>query len=52
VRISSGIKGFDGLVNNGIPKGDTILLSGPVGSGKKIFGLQFLYSAAEKEHKF
>ena len=50
MRISSGIKGFDGLVNNGLPKGDTILLSGPAGSGKKIFGLQFLYSAAEKEH--
>jgi len=50
VRISSGVKGFDGLVNNGIPKGDTILLSGPAGSGKKIFGLQFLCFAAEKEH--
>ena len=50
MRISSGVKGFDGLVNNGIPKGDTILLSGPAGSGKKIFGLQFLCFAAEKEH--
>ena len=50
MRISSGVKGFDGLVNNGIPKGDPILLSGPAGSGKKIFGLQFLCFAAEKEH--
>ena len=50
MRIASGIKGLDNLVDNGLPKGDTILLSGPAGSGKKIFALQFLYPAAEKQH--
>ena len=49
MRVPSGIKGFDKLVNEGLPQGDAILLSGPAGIGKKIFGLQFLYSSAEKE---
>ncbi|MCX6818950.1 MAG: AAA family ATPase [Candidatus Aenigmarchaeota archaeon] len=46
-RVTSGVPGFDKLVNGGIPETDLILLSGPCGSGKTIFGLTFLCSAAD-----
>lgn len=41
-RISSGIPGFDSLVEGGIPKNDIVLLSGTCGTGKTVFGLEFL----------
>jgi KaiC domain protein len=42
-RVKSGIHGFDELVNGGIPKRNIVLLSGGPGTGKTIFGWQFLY---------
>ncbi len=48
-RVKTGIAGFDELVQGGIPESDLILLSGPCGAGKTIFGLQFAYSHAERE---
>ena len=48
-RIKTGIDGFDELIQDGIPKKDLILLSGPCGAGKTVFGLQFAYSHADKE---
>ncbi len=41
-RIKTGIIGFDKLLEGGIPKGYCVLLSGSPGTGKTIFGLQFL----------
>jgi KaiC/GvpD/RAD55 family RecA-like ATPase len=41
-KISSGIEGLDKIIGGGIPKKDTILLSGECGAGKSIFGMQFL----------
>lgn len=46
-RISSGIPGFDKLVQEGLPKGNTILLAGSCGTGKSIFGMQFSYMGAK-----
>lgn len=46
-RIKSGIKGIDNLVNGGFPRGHSILLCGAPGTGKTIFGLQFLYKGAK-----
>lgn len=43
-KIKSGIPGFDEIGHGGIPKGRTTLLSGSAGSGKTIFGIQFLYN--------
>lgn len=43
VRISTGIKGLDKLIEGGFNVGDIILVSGGTGTGKTIFGLQFLY---------
>ncbi len=48
-RISSGIPGLDGLVSGGFPKGASVLVSGGTGTGKTLFGLQFLYAGAKTE---
>ena len=42
-RVSTGIEGFDRLVEGGFPRGDTILLIGNPGTGKTGFSAQFLY---------
>lgn len=46
-RIKSGISGLDNLINGGFPRGHSILLCGAPGTGKTIFGLQFLYKGAK-----
>lgn len=45
-RIKIGIPGFDELVDKGLPKGFSILLSGGCGTGKTTFAMQSLYKAA------
>jgi len=47
-RVKTGIPGFDELVEGGLPRGSSILLSGSPSTGKTIFGLQFLYNGAKK----
>ena len=47
-RIRTGIKGFDKLIQGGFPEASTILLTGSPGTGKTIFGLQFLYNGAAR----
>jgi circadian clock protein KaiC len=42
-RVPTGIAGFDGLVEGGLPKGRSILITGEPGTGKTIFSLQFLF---------
>ncbi len=46
-KAASGIAGFDGITNGGLPEGRTTLLVGGPGSGKTIFGVQFLRHGAE-----
>ncbi len=46
-RIPSGIFGFDELVEGGLEKNSTILVTGSAGTGKTTFGLQFLYYGAK-----
>jgi circadian clock protein KaiC len=42
----SGVVGFDELTGGGLPHGRSTLLAGAAGSGKTIFGLQFLVHGA------
>src|SRR5271157_929919 len=45
-RVPTGIDGFDQLVEGGIPRGSNVLVTGLPGTGKTIFGLNFLYKGA------
>ena len=47
-RVATGVAGFDGLVQGGLPAGSNILLTGRPGTGKTIFALQYLYNGALK----
>ena len=42
VRVSSGIPGFDDLIDGGFKQGSINLVAGDPGTGKTIFGIQFL----------
>ena len=46
-KVRTGIEGFDELVLGGLPRGQSILVSGGTGTGKSTFGLQFLYKGAK-----
>lgn len=46
-KISSGIPGLDEILGGGIPEQSLVLLSGTCGTGKTIFGMQFLVSSKE-----
>jgi KaiC/GvpD/RAD55 family RecA-like ATPase len=41
--VETGIIGLDRIIGGGLPRGRTILVSGPAGAGKSTFGIQFLY---------
>jgi circadian clock protein KaiC len=41
-KIESGIKGFDPLLGDGIPKASSVLIEGEPGTGKTIFSLQYI----------
>ncbi|MBS7641564.1 MAG: KaiC domain-containing protein [Candidatus Bathyarchaeia archaeon] len=43
-RVFTGIPGFDEILNGGIPRRNVVLLSGGPGTGKSIFGYQYLYN--------
>lgn len=49
--ILTGIPGFDALLDQGIPKGTSVLVAGGTGTGKTIFCLQTLFNAAKKGEK-
>jgi len=48
VGCKTGIKGFDELVQGGFPEGSSTLITGSPGTGKSIFGLQYIYNGAVK----
>jgi len=45
-QIKTGIPGLDELIYGGFPEGRCVLVLGGPGSGKTIFGVQFLYAGA------
>ncbi|RJQ17973.1 hypothetical protein C4573_00905 [Candidatus Woesearchaeota archaeon] len=46
-RVRTGIKGFDDLIQGGIPENFSVLVCGAPGSGKTIFALEYLYKGAK-----
>lgn len=49
--LSSGIDSLDGLLGGGIDRGSSTLLIGPAGTGKSIFGIQFVAAALARGEK-
>ena len=47
-RLASGIHGLDEMTDGGFEEKSILLINGDPGSGKTIFGLQFLYAGAQK----
>lgn len=45
-KVPTGIRGFDELTGGGLPAGRPTLVSGGAGSGKTLFGLEFLVRGA------
>ncbi len=50
-RCETGIDELDSLLNGGIPKGNSVLISGSCGTGKTTLSLEFLIHGAEKGEK-
>ncbi|MBU4266966.1 MAG: circadian clock protein KaiC, partial [Candidatus Altiarchaeota archaeon] len=47
-RCPTGIPGLDEVISGGFPRGRTILLTGACGTGKTIFGIQYLFNGITK----
>lgn len=47
-RVRTGVIGLDELMEGGFPEGRSVLVSGACGTGKTIFGIQFIYMGAAK----
>jgi len=45
-HVRTGIEGVDSILNGGLVKHSTVLLSGSPGTGKSLFGSQYLYNGA------
>jgi KaiC/GvpD/RAD55 family RecA-like ATPase len=50
-NLPTGVEGLDLLMNGGYPKGKSILVTGPPGSGKTILGLHFLHRSCQDGRK-
>ena len=46
--VKTGIPGFDSALSLGLKKNSSVVVSGPPGSGKTTFGLQYIYSGAKE----
>jgi circadian clock protein KaiC len=45
-KVPTGIKGFDDITGGGLPRGRPTLVTGAAGSGKTLFGIEFLVRGA------
>jgi circadian clock protein KaiC len=50
-RVNTGIPGFDGLIEGGIPEGFVVIVTGPPGTGKTTFSLQFLMEGIKNNER-
>jgi len=47
-RLSTGVSGLDAMMGGGIPEGDSLMVTGPTGSGKTILATQFIAEGARR----
>jgi KaiC/GvpD/RAD55 family RecA-like ATPase len=47
-RVPTGIKGLDELIEGGLPERSVTLLTGACGTGKSVFGMEFLVNGATR----
>jgi KaiC/GvpD/RAD55 family RecA-like ATPase len=50
-RVEMGIPGVDDLIEGGIPEGFVIVVTGPPGTGKTTFSLQYLMEGLKKDER-
>src|SRR5687767_7294503 len=46
--VKTGIRGLDGILEDGIPRGNIILVEGDIGAGKTTLGAEFVYRGASE----
>jgi circadian clock protein KaiC len=51
MRITTGLRGLDKIINGGFPEKTAILLSGTSGTGKTLLGLNFLMEGSKKKQR-
>lgn len=51
VRLKTGVKGIDEILNGGIPKGFTVAVVGEPGTGKTVFCIHYIASGLEEGQK-
>ncbi len=49
--VKTGVKGIDSILNGGIVNNSTVLVSGTPGTGKSIFGIEYIYRGIDKFDK-
>lgn len=50
-KASSGVPGFENITHGGLPRGRPTLVCGDAGSGKTLFGMQFLVAGATEQEE-
>ena len=50
-RVPTGIHGLDALIDGGFEEGSAVLIVGTAGTGKTLFGMQFLYEGAKNHDR-
>ena len=50
-RVNAGIPGVDNLIEGGIPEGFVVVVTGPPGTGKTTFSLQYLMEGLKRDER-